>query len=217
MNSLRNNTLFRDIEDTVFREQILPHCKQRSVKKGNYLLTPQEKLDYFSVILQGSIHTLHLFSDGNYTIMEVLEQGEIYGSDLIATSSRSSPYYALAARDTDLAMFPGDLIMTPGYISEELRQLLLFRLLHLVANRNMQKEYRLAILSQKGLRERILTYLQMQSQKRKTNCFRIPFSREDLASFLCVNRSALSHELSKMQRDGLIRFHKNEFTLLKPF
>ena len=78
----------------------------------------------------------------------------------------------------------------------------------------MQKEYRLAILSQKGLRERILTYLQMQATKRQVRSFEIPFSRDDLASFLCVNRSALSHELSKMQEEGLIRFHKNSFTLL---
>ena len=39
-------------------------------------------------------------------------------------------------------------------------------------------------------------------------------TREELADFLCVNRSALSHELGKMEREGLIRFRKNEFTLL---
>lgn len=78
----------------------------------------------------------------------------------------------------------------------------------------MKKEYRLTIMAQKGLRERILVYLTMQANKRGTNSFTIPFSREELASFLCVNRSALSHELSLMQQEGLIRFHKNEFTLL---
>ena len=40
-----------------------------------------------------------------------------------------------------------------------------------------------------------------------------PFSREELAAFLCVNRSALSHELSVMQQEGLITFRKNIFTL----
>ena len=41
-------------------------------------------------------------------------------------------------------------------------------------------------------------------------------SREQLAQYLCVNRSALSNELSKMKREGLIDFHKDQFTLLKP-
>jgi len=73
--------------------------------------------------------------------------------------------------------------------------------------------YRFAILSRKGLRERIETYLTMQASRRQTQTFTIPFSREELAAFLCVNRSTLSHELSKMQQEGLISFRKNEFTL----
>ena len=89
------------------------------------------------------------------------------------------------------------------------------RLLTLISHENMKKEYRLAILSQKGLRERIMTYLTMQAARRQTNTFSIPFSREELASFLCVNRSALSHELSRMEQEGLITFRKNVFSLLQ--
>ena len=40
------------------------------------------------------------------------------------------------------------------------------RLLMHISDENMRKEYRLAILLQKGLRERILTYLTMQAEKR---------------------------------------------------
>ena len=87
--------------------------------------------------------------------------------------------------------------------------------LTLISQENMKKEYRFAILSRKGLRERILTYLSMQSSKRHTNTVVIPFSREEMASYLCVNRSALSHELSQMQQEELIQFRKNTFTLCR--
>ena len=96
------------------------------------------------------------------------------------------------------------------------RLIVLNRLLTLISHENMRKEYRLAILSQKGLRERILTYLSMQSARLGKTTFSSPFSREELAAFLCVNRSALSHELSLMEREGLIQFRKNVFTLLYP-
>ena len=43
--------------------------------------------------------------------------------------------------------------------------------------------------------------------------FSIPFDRQQLADYLGVDRSAMSNELSKMQRDGLISYKKNEFTL----
>jgi len=92
-------------------------------------------------------------------------------------------------------------------------KMFLIRLLTLLSHESVRKEYRLAILARRGLRERVMTYLTMQAQKRGAASVTIPFSREELASFLCVNRSALSHELSCMARDGLITFHKNRFTL----
>ena len=85
----------------------------------------------------------------------------------------------------------------------------------LLSHENIRKHYRLAILSQRGLRNRILTYVVMQSERQNNSSIMVPFSREELADFLCVNRSALSHELSLMEQEGLIRFHKNKFTLLK--
>ena len=113
----------------------------------------------------------------------------------------------------ELLVFPGKIIWDPGFLPEPMRRTMTDRLLVLLAQSNMKKEYRLAILSRKGIRDRILTYLTMQADKRHTDTFEIPFNREELASFLCVNRSALSHELSLMRKEGLISFHKNRFTI----
>ena len=88
------------------------------------------------------------------------------------------------------------------------------QLLTMLSQANMRKYNRLSMLCQRGLRDRILSYLTLQSVRREEGSFQISFSREELADFLCVNRSALSHELSLMEREGLIRFRKNRFTLL---
>ena len=40
-------------------------------------------------------------------------------------------------------------------------------------------------------------------------------TREEMADFLCVNRSALSRELSRMKRDGIIDFYRDTFRILK--
>ena len=42
----------------------------------------------------------------------------------------------------------------------------------------------------------------------------IPFDRQQMADYLNVERTALSKELSKMQRDGLIRFRGHDFEVL---
>jgi CRP-like cAMP-binding protein len=119
----------------------------------------------------------------------------------------------MADQNTVLFCLPAELLLGEGLPEGTIRETCLRSLLNLVAQENMKKEYRLAILAQNGLRDRIRTYLTMQARKRGQSTFEIPFSREELASFLCVNRSALSHELSKMQAEGLIQFRKNRFTL----
>ena len=133
--------------------------------------------------------------------------------DLLWTGSRVAPYFAVAAEDSQVVQFPAFLLDEDGGLEAKWRLQILEKVLKLISQDNMRKEYRLSILSRKGLRERILTYLSMQGAKRRTSTFTIPFTREELASFLCVNRSAMCHELSLMQQEGLISFRKNEFTL----
>ena len=45
--------------------------------------------------------------------------------------------------------------------------------------------------------------------------FDIPFSRQQLADYLSVDRSALSNELSKMQKEGLLKATRSHFLLLE--
>ena len=65
----------------------------------------------------------------------------------------------------------------------------------------------------KTIRERLLSYFGEQAMLNSSSSFSVPFSRSALADYLGVDRSAMSNELSKMARDGLISYDKNEFRL----
>lgn len=214
---MKKTLLFSGLTADAIQQELLPHGQLQEAPKGTYLIVPQQYVDHFAVVLEGRIHTLHLFPDGNYSLMGALLPGNILGADLICTKTRLSPYHALVAEPVKLYSFPAKILTHPGTIPEPDRLQILGSLLTLISQTNMKKEYRLAILSQKGLRERIVTYLTMQAERQQSNTFQIPFSREDLASFLCVNRSALSHELSLMRREGLLSFRKNSFTIYFPY
>ena len=211
---LQQNELLSILPEEVLRTQVLPHGILREAARGQYLIAPQQQVDHFSVILHGKVQLQHLFADGSYDLFGVLGPARTLGADLLCTRTRLAPYCASAAAPTTLLRFPAALILHPGLLAEEQRLQVLSKLLQMISNENLKREYRLAILSRRGLRDRILAYLTMQAAKRGTPTFTIPFSREELASFLCVNRSALSHELSLMEQEGLIRFRKNVFTLL---
>ena len=210
---LERSVLFCDLDAETIASQILPLGNIQEYAKGTCLIMPQERLESFGIVVSGLIHITHVSIDGNVRLLDALEPGKAYGSDLIYTRSRVSPYHAVAAQPSRIFMMPAAALLEKGYLSDEVRHRIQLRLLTIISHENMRKDYRLAILSRKGLRERILTYLTMQADKRGTDSFQIPFSREELANFLCVNRSALSHELAVMQQEGILDFHKNRFTL----
>ena len=81
--------------------------------------------------------------------------------------------------------------------------------------KNIMFTEKLEYISKKSIRKKLLSYLSAEAQKNKTNTFIIKFNRQELADYLFVERSALSRELSSMQKDGLINYKKNLFTLIK--
>lgn len=210
---LKKTELFSGIPIEVIEHNVLPHRQVQEYRKGLCLIRPQQKVSRFGILLYGKVTIMHIFREGGYSLITSLRPGAILGADLIFTRSQLSPYHAVTAADTRIVYFPEELATRPGMLPEPWREELTRQLATWISNENIKKEYRLAILSQKGLRERILTYLTMQASRRQTTSFAIPFSREELAAYLCVNRSALSHELSRMQEEGLISFRKDYFCL----
>lgn len=207
--ALQRCELFAGLPEQVM-EVLLEKGTPRAYDRGQVLLAPQERLDQLGVVVSGRIHQMHISPDGEYQLMTAIYPPRTLGVDLICTRTRLAPYHMLAAEASRVFWIPADLW------NEELlpwKQEILERLLRVVSHINMKKEYRLAILAQRGLRQRVLTYLTMQADKHHSATVTVPFSREEMASFLCVNRSALSHELSVMASEGLIDFHKNIFTL----
>ena len=212
---LSGRPLFRRLSPDFIASAILPHGRVQEYPKGAFLLHPQQALTHFGIVAAGAIHITHIAADGETRIMDSLEPGQLYGADLMCTRSRLSPYHAIAVKPCTLLLFPIAMVLEPGTLPDPQRQTILAQLLTIIAHENMRKDYRLAILSRKGLRDRLMTYLTMQAAKRGTATFTIPFDREALASFLCVNRSALSHEITLMKREGIIDCKKNTFTLLQ--
>lgn len=70
-------------------------------------------------------------------------------------------------------------------------------------------------LTAKGIRAKVMTYLSSEYLKHESKNFSIPFDRQQMADYLNVERSALSKELAKMKKEGILDFHKNHFRLLK--
>ena len=85
----------------------------------------------------------------------------------------------------------------------------------LIAHKNVKLMNKMEILSKKSIRERVLTWLSQQVQLNGSEKFESPLGRIELADYLCVDRSALTRELSRMKADGLLNYDKNTFSMKK--
>ena len=86
-------------------------------------------------------------------------------------------------------------------------------LLTVCAHKSLQLSMRILHTSSKSIRGRLLSYFSECAKKSGSYSFRIPYNRQQLADYLGIDRSAMCNELSKMQRDGVIRYEKNDVTL----
>lgn len=213
---LQTLPFLEELSRETIRDYILPRGKITEYGKKAPIFMAQDRVDHISLILKGQVNLMYLLPNDVCSLISKLKEGQALGCELVCTNTRLSPYYAIAAAPCTLFSFPAELILEPGHLPEGERLKLQSRLLRLLSQEQVKKEYHLAILATNKLRERILIYLNMQAARRKTNTFEIPFNREEMALFLRVNRSALSHELSLLKREGIIDFQNNRFTVLQP-
>ena len=82
-----------------------------------------------------------------------------------------------------------------------------------IARSNLLLNEKLMHVTRRSTREKLLSYLWAESRRQGSSEFSIPFNRQELADYLCVDRSAMSAELSRMQKDGLLTADKNRFAL----
>ncbi len=97
---------------------------------------------------------------------------------------------------------------------DNIQMRLLGNIMRILAQKNLFLSKKAEFLSQRTTRQKLLAYLSDVRRKTGRSSFRIPFNRQQLADFLSVDRSAMSAELSKLQKEGILRYHKNQFTLL---
>lgn len=205
-------SLLRDLSRESL-DRIRARGRVHTYQKGAALYSVGDRVEHFYILLSGTAAVCRLSADGAQSLLEKLTPGAVAGAELVCTKTRLSPCHVLAGEETRVLLLPADCLLQKGCLEEGERLLAVNALLRLLSDQNLQKEYRLAILTRNSIRERITVYLTMQAARLKSRSFTIPFDREELAAYLSVNRSALSHELSKMGKEGLLRFHKNSFTI----
>ena len=183
-------------------------------KKNEIVINKGSKLKDILVVLVGKLEIYAQNYNGEEILINIVEEGELFGAKQVCSGLKNSPVIVRAQKQTGVLFLPYENMLVLHESVSNWQKLLLKNLFEIIAQENLELDKRINILNQKTIREKILFYLSMVSQEKENQTFEIPFSREEMAQYLCVDRSALSRELSNMHKEELLEYQKNAFTLL---
>lgn len=183
-------------------------------KKSEFVFRVDEEATLVGLVISGSVNVIQEDYWGNRTILSHFGPGKIFGEAYSCVGAQRYPVSVIAAEDSETLMLDYRKIITTCHNSCAFHNSLIANMLSILASNNIALTKKLEHVSRRTLREKLLSFLSFEAIRSGNNTVTIPFNRQELAEFLCVDRSALSRELGSMKKAGLIDYRKNRFTLL---
>jgi len=213
--SLTKNPVFRGLSEaeTEYALEFF-RAAAASYENGGIIKNAGEAMTRFGLVLAGEVQVCADDVDGARMIMATVSEGETFGESLCYNEVKEIPVYILAAPNTSVLWLSLDGVRNLNPASDPRNFYLSRRFVSMLAERTLLMNDRIQILSKATLRDKLLTYFTQCVRRCGGKTFSLPFSREDMALYLGVNRSALSRELSKMRREGIIDFYRTSFKIL---
>jgi len=211
--TIKSNPLFQKIAYSDFEQMFgCLSAKTARYKKDDIILLSGDAVNFVGLILSGGVKIIKEDINGNVAIITELSTSEIFGEVFACAGIAQSPFTIQAADDVEILFIDYKRIVTSCSSACLFHARLIKNMLQLIAQKNLILSQKIEILSKRTTREKLLCYFDMQRGAAKR--FTIPFNREELAHYLCVDRSAMSNELCKMRDEGLLMFKKSTFELL---
>ncbi len=207
--------LFREISTEEAKQVIT--CIQPRVARypsGEIVVLAGEPQDHFGLVLSGSVQIARANVRGENTLMGVVCAGDSFG-ELAAFSGEATWPATVVAKEACTVVFvrPQSIAGTCSRSCAGHRQLIL-NALRIVSQRALMLRTKIEYLSYRTLRARISAFLLDHLRESGRGKFDLPYTRAEFADFLNVSRPSLSREMGRMQKEGIIRFHRRHVEIL---
>lgn len=211
---LSNTHLFHGVrEDEIGQMISCLGAREKTYRKNETIFRAGDTVNEIGLVESGSVNIIVNFYWGGSHIFGHVEKGKTFAENYAAIPGKELICDVVAAEDSEILFLNLTKLLTTCRNGCSFHQRLIHNLLRISAQQSLSLSSRMMHTAPKAIRERLLSYLSEQSMVNGSTSFTIPFDRQQLADYLGVDRSAMSGELGRMQKDGLISFKKNAFTL----
>ena len=213
---LRNSPFFQGMTE----EEILSvlHCVNATVqskKKDEYILRVGDSTESMGLVLRGSVLVLQEDLWGHRNIMHRIGPGEYFAEPFAATAGSVLNVSVVADEDSEIMLLNMERFLKtcPHACAHHGR--MVRNLVSVMAKRVLDLNEKLTHIAKRSTREKLLSYLSAESMRQGKLAFTIPYDRQQLADYLSVERAAMSVELGKLQKEGLLKTNRNYFELFR--
>lgn len=211
---LQQSMLFRGMTELEITKalQVL-EAHEKSFQKGETLLIAGTITERMGLVLEGSVTIESNDAWGNRTIISHVGQGQVFAETYALLENEPMLVDVTASEDCRVFFLRSGRIQSLKNSLEPWALKYITNLLTISMHKNLILSERSFHTAPKTIRGRVMAYLNSVSLQKHSREFDIPFDRQQLADYLNLERSALSKELGKMQKDKLIFCKKNHFLI----
>ncbi len=192
--------------------------RQRILMPGEPILSADEEMTWFGNIVTGAVKLTKLLSDGRQQIV-----GLQFAPDFLGRAFKDrSPYFAEAATEVELCIFP-----KPAFerIMKE-KPDLEFRLFRDTLDELDAARDWMLLLGRKTAAEKVASFLHMIARRSpRVGCrhseadadilFQLPLNRSEIADYLGLTIETVSRQIGRLKADGVLQLHATrEFSVL---
>ena len=185
----------------------------RQVRRGETVLAAGGPATHLGVVLSGRVQVSRLTAEGQRIVMGELGPGQLFAESFACARAEALPVTAAAAADGAVLLLDSRRLAAPCSAACAFHARLISNLLSVLADKNLFLAGKVEHLAGRTIRERLLSYLEELSARTGRDAVTVPFDRQALADYLCVDRSALSRTIGQLTREGVLEAERNRFVL----
>ena len=160
----------------------------KQYKKNEIIYHMEDIPQAIGIVKEGSVVIETVDFLGNVSLLSHIGPNQMFAESYALTKTPMY-VYVRAVEDCTIQFLDVQALEKSPELKDQMIQIL--------SNKNKMLSQHIFHISNKTIRNKVLSY----------------FDRQQMADYLNVERSALSKELSKMKSEGLIDYHKNTFTV----
>ncbi len=182
----------------------------RTYKKGTIIFHSGSFVTDLGLVMEGTVQIEAVDLFGARSILGICEQGDVFAESYACIPDQPLLVDVVAREDT-MVLF----LHVPSLLSARGGSPVVQNLLGIASRKNLRLSMRILHSAPKKIRDRLYSYFSELETTQGTTEICIPLDRQQLADYLGVERTALSKELGKMKREGLLDYHKNRFRIYR--